>query len=99
MAQCNPWELYQSVAGWEGASATLDKAVAYALAKMDASPQDLTRAAGQAFADVEQVMGRYASFGAMDTEPRWHLADRITRHLKTVYHADIRVNGYGDVEG
>jgi hypothetical protein len=44
-------------------------------------------------------MGTLANFGAMDTEPRWYLADRITKHLRTVHHADIRVNGYGDVEG
>lgn len=99
MSKSNPWELYQSVDGWEDVAQTLDGAVAYALAELDRSPHMLTHGAGLAFASVEDVMSRFADFGAMDTEPRWHLADRITKHLRTVHHADIRVNGYGDVEG
>ena len=95
----NHWDLYSSVDGWETASLVLDGALAGALAEIDKTPHDLRDAAQKAFGAMEFVMGALANFGAMDTEPRWYLADRITKHLRTVHHADIRVNGYGDVEG
>jgi hypothetical protein len=66
---------------------------------MDMAPHDLRDGAAKAFASVEKAMAAFSDFGAMDTEPRWHLADRINRHLRIAHHSSIRVNGYGDVEG
>jgi hypothetical protein len=67
----NPWELYESVPGWEAATAALNAALTdavrgYHLARAEGVRSDVARTA--ASAKVWQVMLGHRDYGATDSE-------------------------------
>ena len=69
----NPWELYSDMKGWRKAHNALEAAWKKA-SKMP------TEAEARRYMD--EVMWKYAEFGASDTEPRAELEDRIERRKR-----------------
>lgn len=92
----NPWQLYQSLSGWEDCARRLDAALAGALAELDetviygATP---AHAAPVAYKQVVRIMDYpiNARYGAGDTEPRTHLWAAIRKHVEAKYPATTGV--------
>ncbi len=78
----NFWDLYQSMPGWETASAALDAALKLAIrAGHLARANGATRqqAESQVEKAMEPVMAHFAEFGALDTEPCRYLERQIEK--------------------
>ena len=71
----NPWELYESMTGWQNASAALQVGWNHA--------KNLPTEA-EARAYMLQLMRRYADFGAYDSEGFHHL-DYLIENKKTTW--------------
>lgn len=63
----NPFDLYQSVSGWERVSWEIEAAI---VAARNAYFQG-TKTAKEAYKGVKEVLNKYADWGACDSEPQW----------------------------
>lgn len=75
----NHWELFESVRGWNLASAALDKA--WEEAKLLAPEKPSRERAKLAREYVRKVMAKYTKYGATDTEPDSYLAWLVDKHF------------------
>ena len=96
MSQDNPWELYESVHGWEICSAKLNAAMEAVLFSLDgwvkigSTIPDASNTAARA---MERLMSlpSYRDYGAFDTEPRNHMLNLIQKHVQTRYGVEIQL--------
>jgi hypothetical protein len=85
MASGNPWQLYESVSGWEQASAALTNALneaikGYHLARAGGVPSGLAQQAANN--RVWAVMLEYRDYGATDSEPMHYLEYKLDKECK-----------------
>lgn len=97
----NPWQLYQSIEGWQGASSRLDEEFAITVALLDdnvAKGMALREAVQLAWCRMELIMDGLRDYGADDSEGREELAHRLGRHLRECRGlASARLDRWGGI--
>jgi len=102
MSTNNPWQLYTSVPGWQGASGQLEDHMRDALVALDrmvASGTPVSLAINAQFTVMSRHMDGegLSQYGASDSEGRDELARRLQAHARALYGVRYYVDRWGGV--